>query len=633
MSSGTNKERIEQNTIEIQNLRTEASQLPLYLNTSDATATENDILVGKTAYVNGKKIVGSCISPYTKLEYIESDGNQYIDINTPASSSIGVELVVQCTNTNKAAFFGAWQIYSVSGTETYDGIMFGQSTDPEYNSYVMATSSLWKPSGVSLDVSKYHTFIYDAKTNKGTVDGSICNVPANNGNSLNMYMFRVNGFDERTSGVRISNCKIYDNGVLIHNYIPVKRNIDNEICMYDLVAQEYVLNAGTGNFIAGPNVDTVEGIEYTYEQLDYIESNGTQYINTNYLPSTYSQFELYYTNNTTSGVLFGGYNTSWMDGFGVYSNVATLNDKFYFHYKGNNNTNITSYDVTEAKIRTNMGYITINNSTFFAGNVNAFRTSYPLYIFGGNMGGNLEQPVTMQLHNFVIKESETILHNYIPVRRIYDGVLGLYDLITKEFLMNSGTGEFIAGPVKEHQSNILNQSYQRVEYIESNGTQYIDTGVTPVANSSWATVDFMITRKVAGQEQWALGQYYINRGWRCGGTTNSAGYFTYNTSLNFTISNTSATNIRVTGFSTYCNLTTPYNMMLFAQCEQGNAAWLNGSYIRVYGCTMYTNSQKVREFVPCYRLSDNSAGMLDVCNDIFYTNLGTGKFILGPVIV
>lgn len=33
---------------------------------------------------------------------------------------------------------------------------------------------------------------------------------------------------------------------------------------------------------------------------------------------------------------------------------------------------------------------------------------------------------------------------------------------------------------------------------------------------------------------------------------------------------------------------------------------------------------------PCYRLSDNEPGMYDVINDVFYTNVGSGSFGVGP---
>lgn len=35
-------------------------------------------------------------------------------------------------------------------------------------------------------------------------------------------------------------------------------------------------------------------------------------------------------------------------------------------------------------------------------------------------------------------------------------------------------------------------------------------------------------------------------------------------------------------------------------------------------------------FIPCYRKADNVAGIYDVENGVFYTNAGTGTFIVGP---
>ena len=56
---------------------------------------------------------------------------------------------------------------------------------------------------------------------------------------------------------------------------------------------------------------------------------------------------------------------------------------------------------------------------------------------------------------------------------------------------------------------------------------------------------------------------------------------------------------------------------------------------RVYSLLAYDylnnpNGQCIADFSPCYRKSDNVAGFWDRINRRFYTNVGTGTFIVGP---
>jgi hypothetical protein len=37
--------------------------------------------------------------------------------------------------------------------------------------------------------------------------------------------------------------------------------------------------------------------------------------------------------------------------------------------------------------------------------------------------------------------------------------------------------------------------------------------------------------------------------------------------------------------------------------------------------------------IPCYRKADNVAGMYDLFSGEFYTNAGTGEFIIGPDVI
>ena len=57
----------------------------------------------------------------------------------------------------------------------------------------------------------------------------------------------VNGESER-----IYSIKVYDNEVLVGNYIPVKRNSDNFVTLYDTVSEQFCDTVGGGTMVAGP---------------------------------------------------------------------------------------------------------------------------------------------------------------------------------------------------------------------------------------------------------------------------------------------------------------------------------------------------------------------------------------------
>ena len=50
---------------------------------------------------------------------------------------------------------------------------------------------------------------------------------------------------------------------------------------------------------------------------------------------------------------------------------------------------------------------------------------------------------------------------------------------------------------------------------------------------------------------------------------------------------------------------------------------------KIYYCQIFTYNTVVRNFIPCYRESDNKPGLYDLVNNEFYTNQGTGDFDKG----
>ena len=72
------------------------------------------------------------------------------------------------------------------------------------------------------------------------------------------------------------------------------------------------------------------------------------------------------------------------------------------------------------------------------------------------------------------------------------------------------------------------------------------------------------------------------------------------------------------------------SMILFGIPNYDNSITPFGAYnMKVYRLKLYENNVLVREYVPCYRISDNVIGLYDSVNKVFYQNNGTGSFNKG----
>ena len=177
--------------------------------------------------------------PYTKqVAYLESAGNQWIDTGIVPTSTIRIELQYQYSTGNYTSGCGvcangASKRFHIN---TYVGkLHFGSGGSSNWVNTIdqntdIHSASLSGSGNVLIDGNTYST--------NGTVGDFT---------GYNIYLFRVNGESSYTNGYRIYYCKIYDNNVLVRDFIPVR--IGNEGCLYDNVSGELFSNKGTGNFI------------------------------------------------------------------------------------------------------------------------------------------------------------------------------------------------------------------------------------------------------------------------------------------------------------------------------------------------------------------------------------------------
>ena len=185
----------------------------------------------------------------------------------------------------------------------------------------------------------------------------------------------------------------------------------------------------------------------------------------------------------------------------------------------------------------------------------------------------------------------------------------------------------------------LPQEYQEVEYIESTGTQYIDTEVTGTTTSGLTTyLDAQGTSKALSSNVLFSANGGANAGqWFGFGNTWSSGTgaisdVSYDTRIQVNVTFGTKVEYTLNGvtYSRNGSIGSGTSKIFHGNAGGGNIFYCNA---KLYSCKIWNNNILVRDLIPCYRKSDNVIGMYDLVNGVFYTNAGTGTFLKGENVV
>lgn len=167
--------------------------------------------------------------------------------------------------------------------------------------------------------------------------------------------------------------------------------------------------------------------------------------------------------------------------------------------------------------------------------------------------------------------------------------------------------------------------YEILEYIQSTGTQYIDSGVKALKGYT-STIRFQATSMpTSGQyvESWIMAVYQSSSPWRCG-ISNSA----FDTSDGYTYSQSSP--LAETTSSGVCPANLDFSLVIFGQNESSGIQHVaNSKYKLWYLKISDANGKPVRDYVPAKRIADSAIGLYDRVEKKFYENAGTGAFAAG----
>lgn len=180
-----------------------------------------------------------------------------------------------------------------------------------------------------------------------------------------------------------------------------------------------------------------------YTRLSYIESTGTQYIDTGFMPNQDTKIKVVVSDWSTEekSTSLWGTQSSSSDRYDLY--IASKN--IYKSYYGGASVEFgASVSYADTVTIERVGNVITIGENSLTNTATTFACTTSLYLFAHNNGGALANKASFRMHSCQIYEKDTIVRDYVPCKN-ESGVVGLYDLVSATFYADAAGGAFVAG--------------------------------------------------------------------------------------------------------------------------------------------------------------------------------------------
>lgn len=587
---------------------------------------------------------------FTEVEYIQSNGTQYIDVGLKANGNTGLDIIFSNSITNDLPVLGSrtsWSSNSFSINWANGKYAFN------YGNYALSQNLT---TNVSIDTNKHTASIRSGGVCKfDSWSYTFGNYTFTTPNNIVLFSLDNNGTIVFTqANINIYMCKIYDGDVLVRNFVPCLDN-NNVPCMYDKVEGKAYYNAGTGTFSYGREIHRVEYIENL--QAD----SSRNWINTRIVTDNTTKWEVKISyNDTNTGKLMGS-------GIGgdTRFNLGIESNKFRFGFGGgwfDANSQVYTPDTEphvwvldcSTKTGTIDGHSAVSTSTFGT-------NTYPIALFGRtNNDNSIESSNTTvgKIYYSKIWKNNILVSDMIPVRD-ENNVGYMFDKVTHTLYANAGTGSLTYGPeLPKKKLRLIRESNRRVpagftevEYLQSSGTQYIDTGYKPNNNTEYEVSGYMNPSGVFGVARWSgeptydtfgahsitanpldyYGRYSSNKYLNLPSSVFSKQIVWKHTSTNISVKNAIDGTSYVNQNIVTDTFQSTYNLWIFGFNNMGTILSRNvGCKINAF--KIWDNGVLIRDYIPCLD-TNNVPCLWDIVEQKAYYNSGSGSFTYGNQII
>lgn len=539
---------------------------------------------------------------YTRLQYITSTGTQCIDTGVlPTSDNITYRWEALDNSGNGTTLFGS----EGGSPKTYNDPLYGNKTSRKV--YVGSGATVDDTTGYYTSADNvFHTWSFVINSDHTLYlvkDGTALSTIAWAGSlnkSVTVALFcnhTGSTFAEKASA-SFKYFKIYDSNQIVFDGVPVRRNSDNVVGIWDTVSQTFFTDVGSGKFVGGPPVTT----PYDFGLIDP-SVDGTE------------RFAV----NGNSSCLYSN---------GAYSSYSTI-------------TCDSRYD----DLQDGEWKVKFPNWMIYGDSL-CSTTAVP----SGEGEGYMGSPVSADGQYCWCKVTQYRPNNrnivYAPnnnVPFVYDWNYNTYSNCSancaKACTMDTYSKVSFRRPLF---GQALPSGYTKLQYIGSTGTQYINTNYVLTENDE-VEVDYTLTNlSNTGDKMIIAQQVDNNKGmWveTYGNTNQWYVRFGSTASVNaaFQNSQTSGTFIIKKGsFSingttiltpSYSGMST-YPMTIFGR-HNSSGTLQYPAYVRISEVRIKNGASIIHKYVPA-RNSSNVVGLFDTISGSFYTNAGSGTFDAGP---
>lgn len=660
---------------------------PALILPSTLVVDENGVISEKTGNAL-VKIPQTLPSTYSPIEYLQFTGTQYIDTGAIVDSNTGFDITFEVLNGQSSSPY--YNLFGVRGNDSSGG------TGETQNFFRIDTIPVDSNSGTEF---KYGSTVYNSgitNTSKINIklinkvytkpDGSTITLSGDITSGLPMYIGCINKAGEaygNKSSMKLDRFKIYNGSTLAHDFIPVQRVSDKVLGLYDLKTSTFKTNSGSGVFTSNLMNDPSS---LAYFNGDSLQSQGNLSLTVTNNNVTLSNEQTHFGKNSLK--FDGSSSYMYMPFPSTYTGDITIEGWFY--QTSNNNTSYPTPFTLISSAGRGMYMHRLSSQTFVAatpsnswpglgGGTTALNTwthiamclsGTTTYCFlDGKLKGTLTDTNTsyVGLTLGTLAESASSNHQsgcyykgYIAELKVSKGCKWTKDFILPATPYSTAKD---SNPWKEQKNifiktpTILPSGYTQLEYLQSSGTQYINTNmfythvkatyeIMSVGSTYIAIFGSRTSSSSSNQFAFGYAAHQSPKLWRFDyeNEHQALDSLTVGTELPWdgkhTISIDSNNgsilidnNLINLGFPASIEASSVLPLYLFALNTNGTAGEIGNT--RIYSFKLYDTNfnfmmeKPVLNLVPA-RNSSGALGMYDTIGGKFYTNAGTGTFIAGP---